>query len=218
MTAAAGPYLYVQSMLIDDDGEFHPDWQRIGDTINDMRAAKSVPMTVVAVDLKEDLLSELPEALDKQDALDDLAIEWHGKSAHAAVAPWAGRSALHASEVFTTAANGMREQMLPSCRLHYYMMEGPRAVNTIPDYVKLMVRFRAADTETVAEYMARAGFDAVMIHGISSEPVWIDIAEDGAQFHPAGDLWGQETYDTEDRVKAWMKELPSVRSWRDSPV
>jgi aminobenzoyl-glutamate utilization protein B len=84
----------------------------------------------------------------------DLAIEWHGKSAHAAVAPWAGRSALHASEVFTTAANGMREQMLPSCRLHYYMMEGPRAVNTIPDYVKLMVRFRAADTETVAEYMA----------------------------------------------------------------
>jgi len=67
----------------------------------------------------------------------DLAIEWHGKSSNAAVAPWAGRSALHASEVFTAAANAMREQVLPSCRLQYYMMEGPSAVNTVPDYVKL---------------------------------------------------------------------------------
>jgi metal-dependent amidase/aminoacylase/carboxypeptidase family protein len=67
----------------------------------------------------------------------DLAIEWHGKSSNAAVAPWAGRSALHASEVFTAAANVMREQVLPSCRLQYYMMEGPSAVNTVPDYVKL---------------------------------------------------------------------------------
>jgi aminobenzoyl-glutamate utilization protein B len=56
-------------------------------------------------------------------------------------------------EVFVTAANAMREQMLPTCRLHYYMAEGPQAVNSIPDYVKLKVRFRAADTETVAEYL-----------------------------------------------------------------
>jgi aminobenzoyl-glutamate utilization protein B len=84
----------------------------------------------------------------------DLAIEWRGKSAHAAVAPWAGRSALHAMEVFVTAANAMREQMLPTCRLHYYMVEGPKAVNTVPAYVKLIVRFRAADTDTVADYVA----------------------------------------------------------------
>jgi aminobenzoyl-glutamate utilization protein B len=84
----------------------------------------------------------------------DLAIEWRGKSAHAAVSPWAGRSALHAMEVFVTAANAMREQMLPTCRLHYYMAAGPQAVNSIPDYVKLVVRFRAADTDTVAQYLA----------------------------------------------------------------
>ena len=73
----------------------------------------------------------------------DLAIEWRGKSAHSALAPWAGRSALHAMEVFVTAANAMREQMLPTCRLHYYMAEGPKAVNSIPDFVRLIVRFRA---------------------------------------------------------------------------
>ena len=58
---------------------------------------------------------------------------------------------------------------------------------------------------SVAEYMSKAGFDAVMIHGSADQPLWIEIAEDGAEFHPAADLWGRETYDTEDRVKAWVK-------------
>jgi aldehyde:ferredoxin oxidoreductase len=59
---------------------------------------------------------------------------------------------------------------------------------------------------TVAEYMARTGFDIFMIHGSSENPVWIEISEEGAVFHDAGDLWGRETYETEDRVKAWIKE------------
>ncbi len=57
-----------------------------------------------------------------------------------------------------------------------------------------------------AEYMAAAGFDAVMIHGASHEPVWLEITGRGAHFHSAEDLWGKDTYDTEDRVKAWIKE------------
>ena len=57
-----------------------------------------------------------------------------------------------------------------------------------------------------AEYMSATGFDAVMIQGAADEPVWLEINEDGATFHPAGDLWGIETYDTEDRVKAWIKQ------------
>ncbi|MGO9571444.1 MAG: aldehyde ferredoxin oxidoreductase family protein [Desulfomonilaceae bacterium] len=59
---------------------------------------------------------------------------------------------------------------------------------------------------TVAEYMARTGFDAVMIHGASDEPTWIEISPEAAQFHTAGDLWGLDTYATEERVKAWIKE------------
>jgi aldehyde:ferredoxin oxidoreductase len=59
---------------------------------------------------------------------------------------------------------------------------------------------------TVAEYIARTGIDALMIDGISEEPVWLEIADNGVIFHPAGDLWGLETYDTEDRVKEWIKE------------
>jgi aldehyde:ferredoxin oxidoreductase len=58
---------------------------------------------------------------------------------------------------------------------------------------------------TVAEYITRTGIDALIIDGISEEPVWLEISETGATFHPAADLWGLETYETEDRVKDWLK-------------
>jgi aldehyde:ferredoxin oxidoreductase len=58
---------------------------------------------------------------------------------------------------------------------------------------------------TVAEHMAATGFDAFMIEGCSDEPVWMEIAEDTVIFHSAADLWGLETYETEDRVREWIK-------------
>ncbi len=59
---------------------------------------------------------------------------------------------------------------------------------------------------TVAEYMAATGFDAVMVHGASDDPIWLEVSEDMVRFHPANDLWGLNSYETEDRVKAWIKE------------
>jgi aldehyde:ferredoxin oxidoreductase len=57
-----------------------------------------------------------------------------------------------------------------------------------------------------AEHLAESGFDAVMIHGASDQPVWLEINQDGVQFHPAADLWGLDTYQAEDQVKAWIKD------------
>ncbi len=57
-----------------------------------------------------------------------------------------------------------------------------------------------------AEPMAATGFDAVMLKGASTDPVWVEISPKGAAFHDARDLWGLDTYETEDRLKAWMKE------------
>ncbi len=56
-----------------------------------------------------------------------------------------------------------------------------------------------------AVHMAETGFDAVMIHGASSEPVWLEVSSEGVQFHSADDLWGLDTYETEDRIKEWVK-------------
>jgi aldehyde:ferredoxin oxidoreductase len=59
---------------------------------------------------------------------------------------------------------------------------------------------------TTAEYMVKAGFDAVMIHGAADTPVWIEIGDQGIFFHSAQQIWGQETYATEDQIKGWIKE------------
>jgi len=57
-----------------------------------------------------------------------------------------------------------------------------------------------------AESMSAVGFDAVMIHGAAAGPVWLEVCEETVYFHPADDLWGLDTYTTEDRVKAWLKD------------
>ncbi|MBT7262200.1 MAG: aldehyde:ferredoxin oxidoreductase, partial [Desulfobacula sp.] len=59
---------------------------------------------------------------------------------------------------------------------------------------------------TAAEYIAATGFDAIMVYGSADRPVWLEISEDSVIFHPAEDLWGLDTFETEDRVKAWMKD------------
>ena len=43
---------------------------------------------------------------------------------------------------------------------------------------------------TVAEYISASGFDAVVIGGAAQKPVWIEIGQEKACFHPADDLWG----------------------------
>jgi len=59
---------------------------------------------------------------------------------------------------------------------------------------------------TVGDYISRTGFDAFVIKGASKEPVWLEIHEGGVRFHSAKDLWGLDTYSTEDKVKQFVAE------------
>ena len=47
-------------------------------------------------------------------AMVDVAVEFHGKAAHAAGDPWNGRSAVDAAELFTHGINLMREHIKPT--------------------------------------------------------------------------------------------------------
>ena len=49
--------------------------------------------------------------------------------------------------------------------------------------------------------MSRTGFDAFVIQGASSEAIWLEITDSGVLFHPAEDLWGQETYQAQDAIQ-----------------
>lgn len=51
-----------------------------------------------------------------------------------------------------------------------------------------------------AESMSRTGYDMFILEESSDEPVWIEISNRGVTFHDAKDLWGKDTYYTEDEV------------------
>jgi len=51
-----------------------------------------------------------------------------------------------------------------------------------------------------AEPMGRTGYDAFVFAGATNEPVWIEISDQKVAFHDAKDLWGKNTYQTEDEV------------------
>ena len=49
--------------------------------------------------------------------------------------------------------------------------------------------------------ISRTGYDAIVINGASSKPIWLEITDTEVQFHDATDLWGKDTYATEDEIK-----------------
>ena len=53
-----------------------------------------------------------------------------------------------------------------------------------------------------ATAISKAGYDAVVIHGAATDPVWLEITDTGVLFHDARNVWGKDTYETEDAVKA----------------
>ena len=59
----------------------------------------------------------------------------------------------------------------------------------------------------VPEAINASGFDAILIHGKSSEPSLLSIHPDGADFHKAGNIWGLDTYRAEDAVNKKFKGL-----------
>jgi len=74
-----------------------------------------------------------------------MEVEFLGKTAYAGVAPWEGRSALHAAELFAHGLDLMREHSEPTTRIHYIIESGGAAVNVVADYTKLRVSLRDQD-------------------------------------------------------------------------
>ena len=82
-------------------------------------------------------------------AVDQMKIEFFGRSAHAAGGPWLGRSAVHAAELFAHGLNLMREHLEPTARIHYIYESGGMAPNVVPDYARLCLYVRDAHRQNV---------------------------------------------------------------------
>lgn len=82
-------------------------------------------------------------------------VRFHGRTAHAAVAPERGRSALHAVEAFHHMASLMREVVPPQTQIHYVVTRGGVAPNVIPDLAESQVNVRHPDARIAQEVFAR---------------------------------------------------------------
>ena len=57
------------------------------------------------------------------------------------------------------------------------------------------------------EAISRTGYDAIVLKGASKDPIALEISEKGVMFHDASDLWGKDTYTTEDAaLERWGTE------------
>jgi len=76
---------------------------------------------------------------------------FHGKAAHAATAPWDGRSALDAVELMDTAWNFRREHLRLPQRSHYVIINGGDQPNVVPSEAAVWYYFRELDYMRIKE-------------------------------------------------------------------
>ncbi|HYP48122.1 MAG TPA: amidohydrolase [Thermoleophilaceae bacterium] len=101
-----------------------------------------------------------------------LEIEFLGRSAHAGMEPWSGRSALHAMELAAHGINVMREHLEPSGRVHYVFLHGGQAANIVTDYARMAVVVRDLDrarVQATGEWVQQIAAGAAMATQTTSD-------------------------------------------------
>jgi aminobenzoyl-glutamate utilization protein B len=76
---------------------------------------------------------------------------FHGKTAHAAVSPWAGKDAVDAVELMDIGLDKLREHLRPTARVHRSIMNGGVQPNIIADYGKIWYFVRDASAAAAKE-------------------------------------------------------------------
>ncbi|MBI5965167.1 MAG: amidohydrolase [Chloroflexi bacterium] len=80
---------------------------------------------------------------------------FHGRAAHASIAPHEGRSALDAVELMNVGVNYLREHIKSDVRIHYVITNGGQAPNIVPDEAEALYYIRAAEKDYLAEVVGR---------------------------------------------------------------
>ncbi|MCX6605999.1 MAG: amidohydrolase [Acidobacteria bacterium] len=86
-----------------------------------------------------------------QNGMVSVEYQFKGESAHAAGAPWRGRSALDAVELMNVGWNFRREHLRLAQRSHYVITNGGDQPNVVPQNASVWYFFREADYEHVMD-------------------------------------------------------------------
>ncbi|MFC2087260.1 amidohydrolase [Bacteroidota bacterium] len=88
-------------------------------------------------------------------ALIDFTVEFYGKTAHAALDPWNGRSATDGMELFLHGVNMLREHVRPSVRMHYAIQKAGDVPNVVPEYARVWMWIRDSKQDGINEVFSR---------------------------------------------------------------
>src|SRR6185437_8321518 len=80
--------------------------------------------------------------------------QFRGESAHAAAAPWRGRSALDAVELMDIGWNFRREHLRVQQRSHYVITDGGDQPNVVPSTASVWYYFRETSYEGIKDLWA----------------------------------------------------------------
>jgi aminobenzoyl-glutamate utilization protein B len=83
----------------------------------------------------------------RQYAVMSVEYEFFGKTAHAAQAPWTGKSAVDAAKLMDIGWDVLREHLPPTQRSHSVIVNGGVQPNIVPDYAKIWFYFRESTYE-----------------------------------------------------------------------
>src|SRR5450759_2125452 len=111
-------------------------------------------------------------------AVMSVVFSFKGKTAHAAAAPWDGRSALDGVELMDIAVNYLREHLFYTYRLHYVITEGGEAPNVVPDRASVWYYIRNTDDrlEEMYKRVLDCANGAALASGTSLDTVTIITA------------------------------------------
>jgi aminobenzoyl-glutamate utilization protein B len=110
--------------------------------------------------------------VDSTQALVDFIVEFKGRTAHAALDPWDGRSAADGAEAFTHGVNLLREHIRPTVRIHYVVVKSGDVPNVVPDYAKVWCWARdskRAGVEPVLQRLREIAEGAGRVAGVESK-------------------------------------------------
>jgi metal-dependent amidase/aminoacylase/carboxypeptidase family protein len=88
-------------------------------------------------------------------AIATCSITFRGKPAHAAASPWEGANCMDALVLGHTAIGLLRQQLLPTDRIHGNIVNGGQAVNIIPAFCTATYAVRSPDPLRIKELMAK---------------------------------------------------------------
>jgi aminobenzoyl-glutamate utilization protein B len=89
-------------------------------------------------------------------AVKSFYFRFRGRSAHAAIDPHQGRSALDGVELMNVGVNYLREHVIPEARMHYVITNGGgTAPNVVPDFAEVFYYLRAPRMDQIDHIFER---------------------------------------------------------------